>query len=127
MKQKANHSSISGADAEQAAAHHLQQQGLTLIDRNYRFKGGEIDLILLQRQLLIFVEVRLRNNRHYGSGADSVTRSKQQRIANTARHYLQNHPRYQEHEIRFDVVAATATEGRYHFDWIQEAFWPGDS
>lgn len=126
MKQKANHSSSQGAAAETAAASFLQQQGLLLISRNYRFKGGEIDLIFEELQRLIFVEVRMRNNRRYGSGAESVTLSKQQKLSNTALHYLQQHPRYEAHEIRFDVLSATQQQGTFQFEWFKEAFWPGD-
>lgn len=79
-----------------------------------------------QSHSLIFVEVRLRNNPHYGSGAESITSSKQQRIAQTALHYLQHHPQYQSYEIRFDVLSATLKDGQYDFDWIKEAFYPDE-
>lgn len=128
MKQKAAQSSISGHHAEQAAAHFLQQQGLTPVERNYRFSGGEIDLILKQGDVrLIFVEVRLRNNPHFGDGAASVTPAKQRRISRTALHFLQRHPNFDDYELRFDVLSTSQVDGVYQFDWIKEAFWPGDN
>ncbi len=127
MKQKAFSSTTRGAAAEQAAATFLQQQGLRLITRNYRFKGGEIDLILEEgAPLLVFVEVRMRNNRQFGSGAESVTFSKQQKLSKTALHYLQHHPGYQTYEIRFDVLSISEHQGAFQFEWFKEAFWPGD-
>ena len=109
-----------------AASRFLQQQGLQLITRNYRFKGGEIDLICSDRQQLVFVEVRMRNNQYYGSGAETVTLNKQRKLSNTALHYLQHNPRYEAHELRFDVLSATQQGGTFQFEWFKEAFWPGD-
>jgi len=73
------------------------------------------------------VEVRLRSNRNYGSGADTVTPAKQNRLSRTALHYLQSNPQYEEWAIRFDVVSATLDKDQYQFHWIEEAFWPGDN
>ncbi len=127
MKQKPSRSTTAGEAAELACANFLQQQGLRLLSRNYRFKGGEIDLILQQgSSLLIFVEVRMRNHLHFGSGAESVTPSKQRRITRTTLHYLQKHPALQEFDIRFDVISVTGQPGNFQFDWFKEAFWPGD-
>jgi putative endonuclease len=127
LKQKASPSTIRGAAAEHAAATFLQQQGLRLLARNYRFKGGEIDLVFEQAgRRLVFVEVRMRNHHDYGSGAESVTLNKQRRLSKTALHYLQHHPDYQGHEIRFDVLSARQQGGQFQLEWIQEAFWPAE-
>jgi len=128
LKQNPPTSTTTGRHAELAARIFLEQHQLIHCDSNYRHRGGEIDLIMKERdQHLIFVEVRLRSNPHYGSGAESVTSSKQHRIAQTALHYLQCHPQYQQYEMRFDVLSATMKQGQYHFEWIKEAFWPGES
>ncbi|MBT3472487.1 MAG: YraN family protein [Gammaproteobacteria bacterium] len=127
MKQKAEQTSIAGQQAEQAASLFLQQQGYTLLDQNYRFKGGEIDLILRNNKRLLFAEVRMRNNPHYGDGAESVTYAKQRRISRTALHYLQRHPQFDAYDLRFDVLSATHDGQQYQFNWFKEAFWPGDN
>ena len=128
MKQKPTNSTTIGANAESAARNYLQQQGLTFIDANYRFKGGEIDLIMSTTDaVLVFIEVRLRNHSGYGSGAESITYRKQQRISRTAQHYLQCNPQQQERALRFDVISAVQRQGQYQFEGIQQAFWPGDN
>lgn len=94
---------IQGQAGEDQALEHLQQNGLTLIERNFRCKGGEIDLIMQQRDTLVFVEVRKRADNRHGGGAASVTAAKQGRLIIAARIYLQ---RYRNSPpCRFDVVA----------------------
>ncbi len=128
MKQKPPNPSTIGLHAEESARGFLEQQGLEHIVSNYHCRGGEIDLIMRAADsTLVFIEVRLRSNRHCGSGADTVTTAKQQKISKTALHYLQSHPQYQESPLRFDVVSGSLHQGCYHFDWIEEAFWPGDN
>ncbi|MBC8519917.1 MAG: YraN family protein [Gammaproteobacteria bacterium] len=119
---------MAGHDAEMAVSEFLQQSGLIPITSNYSCKAGEIDLIMRSDQsTIIFVEVRLRNNRDYGSGADTVTSAKQHKLSRTALHYLQRNPQYEEWSIRFDVVSVIREQDHYKFSWIEEAFWPGDN
>lgn len=110
-----------GVAAETQALVFLQQQGLRLIARNFRCRGGEIDLILLdQYKTLVFVEVRLRQNTHYASAAESITPSKQQRIIRTAQYFLLTHPQYQDRNLRFDgVLFAQLNQSP---EWITSAF-----
>lgn len=107
-----------GQTAETQACHHLQQQGLTLIERNYLCRLGEIDLIMKEGQSLIFVEVRYRSSNHFGGAAASVDPRKQSKLINTASHYLQQHPALAQHPARFDVIAITPTT----LEWIRDAF-----
>jgi putative endonuclease len=102
-----------GDAGEARALAHLQQQGLVLVQRNYRVaagpsaRAGEVDLILRDRDregTLVFVEVRQRTRFDHGGAAASVTRAKQARIVYAARHYLQRHCRVWP-PCRFDVVA----------------------
>ena len=79
-----------GHAAEHQVRLYLEKQRFTLVEKNFRTKTGEIDLIMSQDSLLVFVEVRLRRHGDYGSGAASVTKRKQQMIINTARLYLQS-------------------------------------
>ena len=106
-----------GHAAESVALAHLQSHGLQLVERNFRCKMGEIDLIMNDGRTLVFVEVRLRNNRQHLTGAESVTRSKMQRLIRTAQYYLVTHPSNDELEFRFDVISMGAG-----IDWIKEAF-----
>lgn len=118
-----------GHDAEQQACDHLQRQGLRLLERNYRSRFGEIDLIMRQDQTLVFVEVRYRVSNHFGSPAETIDARKQAKIRATAEHYLQRHPQNPGGACRFDVVAmapASATDAkdpaRYTFNWLPDAF-----
>lgn len=104
-----------GAAAEAQAADFLARQGLTLLARNYRCRGGEIDLVCRDGATLVFVEVRLRSNRNFGGAAASLTAGKQRRIALAARHYLAGQPLP---ECRFDAVLLDGES----IEWIRNAF-----
>ncbi|MCX4187221.1 YraN family protein [Methylophaga sp. OBS4] len=111
-----------GKQVEQQVCRFLQKQGMQLITRNYHSRGGEIDLIMQDRQTLVFIEVRFRKSRTFGSALESVNKIKQSRIIHTAEHYLQRHPVSQD-ACRFDVVAVSPTaSGHYDFQWIKDAF-----
>ena len=110
---------MTGAEAEDLALQHLQRQGLRLIARNARYKGGELDLVMLDDATLVIVEVRLRSNPQFGGAAASVTLRKQQRIVLATQLYLLAHPAHAQRALRFDVVAF---DGSGHPDWIQAAF-----
>jgi len=79
---------VIGKRAEDLAARFLEQRGLAILARNFRCRGGEIDLVCRDGKSLVFVEVRLRRNAHYGGAAASITARKQKRIILAARHYL---------------------------------------
>ena len=91
-----------GVEAEQAAADYLAARGLRLVARNYRCRGGEIDLIMEDAGSLVFVEVRERARSDFGGAAASITPSKQARIHLAAQHYLSRHGL--DRPCRFDAV-----------------------
>lgn len=105
-----------GAAAEQRAADHLARRGLKLVERNYRCRGGEIDLIMQDGATLVFVEVRARAPSRFGGAAESITRTKQARVILAARHYLARHGL--DAPCRFDVVLLDGGECA----WIRSAF-----
>lgn len=106
---------LAGDAGEERALHYLQQHGLTLVTRNFRCKGGEIDLILQDRADLVFVEVRQRASSSYGGAAASVTARKQARLVIAAQTFLQ---RYRiPPGCRFDVIAIDADR----IDWLKNA------
>ncbi|HRE17257.1 MAG TPA: YraN family protein [Rhodocyclaceae bacterium] len=112
----------SGAAAETLAADWLAQRGLRVIERNFRVRGGEIDLICRDGRTLVFVEVRLRRNRDFGSAADSITLKKRQRLLLAAQHYLLQHPGF---DARFDCVLLDALNAEA-IEWIKNAFAADD-
>ena len=114
-----------GADWEQTAESFLIAHGLKTVRRNYQVRSGEIDLVMLDKETLVFVEVRYRGNDGHGSGAESVTWTKQKRIIRAAQHYLQRYDRHQFLSCRFDVVSIGRKEGRVVLDWVQSAFDAG--
>ncbi len=109
-----------GQAAEQQAADLLTAAGLVEVARNYRVRGGEIDLIMRDGEYLVFVEVRFRSRRDFGGAAASVTAGKQGRLTVAAQHYL-----LKLHALppcRFDIVALQAGSAP---QWIRDAFQPG--
>ena len=106
-----------GAQYEDLALQFLLDQGLTLIERNYRCKCGELDLLMEDKGALIIIEVRYRKDNRYGSALESVTKTKQTRIVAATKYYILAHKIDQ--PIRFDVVAIT---GDTHPQWVKNAF-----
>lgn len=98
-----------GAWGEQKAAEYLMGKGFALIQRNYHSRYGEIDLVMETDSYLVFVEVKLRRSNRYGTPAEYVTRSKQEKLRNTALMYLQSH--HVDKQPRFDVVEIYAAQG----------------
>lgn len=105
-----------GARAEQLAADYLQSHGLTLVERNYRCRAGEIDLILRDGATLVFAEVRLRKNGAFGGAAASITERKQHKLRLAARHYLQTLAA--EPPCRFDAVLLDKLDEKA-VEWIK--------
>ncbi len=105
-----------GAAAEDRAAAYLAQQGLKLVTRNFRCRGGEIDLIMRDGTSLVFVEVRARARADFGGAAASITAAKQARIILAARHYLAQHR--VDAPCRFDAVLIQAGQ----LQWLRAAF-----
>lgn len=92
-----------GAEGEAAACEALQCAGMTILERNYRRPTGEIDVIARDRRTIVFVEVKRRSSLRYGSPAEAVNRTKQQRIIRTAQIYLSENA-LDDASVRFDVV-----------------------
>jgi putative endonuclease len=115
-----------GKQAEQEALGFLLRRGLTLIEENFQTRGGEIDLILLHDDCLVFVEVRSRTSIRFSSPELTVDSRKQLKIIRTAAMFIAANRRFARHTVRFDVVAISAgrTDG---IRWLQDAFRPADS
>ena len=114
-----------GKSAETQALHFLESRGLKLIENNYRCKCGEIDIVMRDADMVVFVEVRFRRNNRYGSGAETVGRKKQQKIIASASYYLQRNKKLARQPCRFDVISMSpgniGSSGN-NIDWIANAF-----
>ena len=111
-----------GDEAERWALAHLQAKGLTVVDRNYRCRFGELDLVCLDGPVLAFVEVR-RRQRHAVVGAlESLTEAKLARVRAAAKHFLSTHRHHARRVCRFDVVAITGDHADHELEWIKDAF-----
>ena len=108
-----------GDAAETAAACHLVASGCTLIARNARYPEGELDLIVRERDMLVFVEVRMRSSATFGGAVSSVDRFKQKRLLRAAQHWLLQHYGERWPACRFDVVSVA---GDGTIEWIRDAF-----
>jgi len=113
-----------GRRAEDLACRHLEALGLQLLERNYRCRAGEIDLVMLDGTTLALVEVRSRSTSAHGGAAATVGARKQQRFIRAARHLMLTHPEYRKLAARFDVVAIDAgpVGGPPVVRWIRDAF-----
>ncbi len=108
-----------GQDGEDAACERLRRAGLRVLRRNYRVRGGEVDIVALDGEVLVFVEVRCRRYADWGGAAASVDARKRARIVLAARHYLAcADARPEQPACRFDVVAIDGARLR----WIRDAF-----
>ena len=113
-----------GAIAEAYAACYLRAHGLHLLQRNFRCRLGEIDLIMRARKptCLVFVEVRYRRSSRFGSPLASVTPAKQQRLIRAAALYLAEHVSMAGIPARFDVLGLEGSLWHPRVEWIAGAF-----
>ncbi|WP_299494768.1 YraN family protein [uncultured Shewanella sp.] len=105
-----------GQASEQTAIIYLQQQGLHLVARNVRFKFGEIDIIMKEGTVWVFVEVKYRSDLHFGGAMNALSQRQQHRIKRAASHYLQLNQI--DATCRFDFIAMDPN----NIQWIRDAF-----
>lgn len=106
-----------GARAEALAAEFLMARGMEILARNYRVKGGEIDLIARDGRLTVFVEVRLRRSADFGGAGGSISQAKRRRLLRAARHWLLTRG---EAPCRFDCILF-ARLSPDALEWIRDA------
>lgn len=111
-----------GDALEAATEAHLVAQGLRPLARQVRFRLGEIDLVMLDGDVLVFVEVRYRATSGFGDGLDSITSAKRGKLVRAAKLFLQGHPRYANTPCRFDVVSVSGAATTPQFEWLRDAF-----
>ena len=117
MKTVADKTRVKGKIAEDKACDYLQKQGLKLVEKNYYCRSGEIDLIMQDKQELVFVEVRYRAKDDFGSALDSVDQHKIKKLISAANHYISTHQTDQ--PMRFDVIGFDAS---LKPNWVSNAF-----
>ena len=111
---------MGGKEAEERAAAYLQSQGLAIAARNWRCRGGEIDLVCRQGNVLVFVEVRARRRMDYGGAAASIDAGKRRRLIHAAGNYLASLGRLP--ACRFDAVLIEGDR----LTWVRDAFQAED-
>jgi putative endonuclease len=112
---------VLGKEGEEIAEGYLKKKGFRMVERNYRCRGGEVDLIALDRRVIVFVEVKARNDASFGSPLESVHPRKQQRMTRAALIFLSEH-KLHHREARFDVVGISFAGGAPVVEHIQNAF-----
>lgn len=119
----ANQQATFGRMAEDLALRYLQRQQLTLLERNFRSRFGEIDLIMRENNTIIFVEVRARKTAAFLHPAESVNHAKRSKIRKTSQVFMQKNATLDRFNLRFDVIALTGSEARgMKIEWFKEAF-----
>ena len=111
-----------GAWGEDQAVDYLCRQGLKIVERNFRTRVGEVDIIARDKRFLIFVEVKTRRSHFFGTPQEAVGQRKQRQIIRTAQWYLQNH-KNEKLQPRFDVVAILCqSDGTAQITHLPDAF-----
>ncbi|SKA19798.1 YraN family protein [Novilysobacter spongiicola] len=115
-----------GTAVEAAARDQLAAAGLRPVAANANFRLGELDLVMLDGDTLVFIEVRYRRDDRFGGGAASVDWRKQRKLVRAAQLFLQRHPRYADGPCRFDVVQAEGDADAPELTWLRDAFRADD-
>lgn len=111
-----------GSAAEKRAIAFLQQQGMTLLESNFTCRRGEIDLIMQDRNTLVFVEVRSRQTARHVSPLESINPTKQRRLILAARYYLMQKKLHDRVDCRFDCIGITGSGKDNELTWVANAF-----
>ena len=112
-----------GQITEQLAENFLIQQGLTLIEKNYHCRQGEVDLIMLEGETYVFIEVKYRKNTSFGGAISAISSSKQKKIKHCVTFYLHQAGLNEYNTAcRLDVVALEGDINQPHINWLKNAF-----
>lgn len=113
---------ITGKKGEEYSVQFLQDNGYTIIERNFECKTGEIDIIAFdnQKEELVFIEVKTRTNVKYGNPADAVDETKKKHIYKTARYYLYKANMLDNTFVRIDVIEVFMANNTYKINHIKQ-------
>ena len=110
-----------GRSGEDEAVRSLKKNGYRIVERNYRCRYGEIDIVALDGKVIVFVEVKTRTGHGFGAPGEAVDLRKQLHIARAAQHYIAEKG-VEGREARFDVVGIVGSDGRRRVELIKDAF-----
>lgn len=110
-----------GIIGENLACNYLLNKGYIILERNFRSKVGEIDIIAKANEVIVFIEVKTRNNNYYGLPYESVDYRKQQKIIWAAKSYI-NLNKLSNYQYRFDIIEIYM-KSKNKINHIQDAFW----
>ncbi|MDE3058313.1 MAG: YraN family protein [Bacteroidota bacterium] len=112
---------LTGNAGEAAAANFLRRLGYEILERQYRFNHGEIDLVARDGSELVFVEVKTRRTEHFGRAEETVTPKKQELLRRTAEGYVDD-KKFEDVSCRFDVIAVQVRNGKAEITHFKNAF-----
>lgn len=120
-----------GVAVEAAACAHLQRAGLRELAANANYRGGELDLVMLDEggrdgDCIVFVEVRYRSHGGFGGGAASIDPAKRRKLIHAAQLFLAMHREYANAPCRFDVIEASGDPTAPQLTWLRDAFRADD-
>lgn len=108
-----------GKNGEDMAVKYLQKQGYEILERNFYCRQGEIDIIALDKNYLVFIEIKSRSNTEYGLPSEAVTKKKIKHMLNTIKYYL--HIRNLENEnIRIDAIEVYVKQDKYYINHLKQ-------
>lgn len=120
---KNDQNQVFGAKGEQLAQEYLQTKGFVLIHKNWRGGRGEFDLVMKDKEHLVFVEVKTRDTYFFGDPEGCIGREKIQKMQSTAAYYLAKYPISKQMDIRFDIVSVVIRNKHVDLFHIEDAFW----
>jgi putative endonuclease len=112
----------SGKLAEEIAARYLKNQNIKILGKNFHSRYGEIDLIGLDDEVVLFIEVRYRKNEHFLTAVETIDQHKCKKIVITSQYYLNENKKYRSYFCRYDVITITGEFDRPVIEWIKNAF-----
>ncbi|APC92098.1 MULTISPECIES: YraN family protein [Francisella] len=108
-----------GNQAEEQACKFLKSQGLQILTQNFKaLPYGEIDIIVTDKETLVFIEVKYRSKTTFATAEEMITFNKRKKLINTANIFLKRNPQYYNYDCRFDVIAINNND----VNWIKDAF-----
>ncbi|MBS1175437.1 MAG: hypothetical protein H6R05_1568 [Burkholderiaceae bacterium] len=108
-----------GEQGEVIAQQYLEQQGLRHLDNNIASNLGEIDVLMMHGETLVFVEVKMRKTASFGGALAAITPSKLKRLRQAIALYLQQNPRYAQYDCRIDAVLIQGVGAQRNIQWLQ--------
>lgn len=110
-----------GARGERLAVRYLRRRGWAIVARNFRGRAGEVDIVALDGEVVVFVEVKTRSDHRHGEPLEAVGAAKRRQVVRVAREYLHLHA-LEERDVRFDVIGITARGWRWRVEHAENAF-----